>query len=100
MGGAARGARASRSPARPRSKSAKAYLAGVEITLAEGWKTYWRTPGDAGVPPLFDWTGSTNVAAIKVRYPAPIATAQSRLPRPSATRIRVIFPVEVTPQRC
>ena len=80
----------------PAVKSAKSYLAGVEITLAEGWKTYWRTPGDAGVPPLFDWTGSTNVAAIKVRYPAP-----HRMQEPGAETIgyksAVIFPVEVVP---
>ena len=41
-------------------------LAGVEITMAEGWKTYWRNPGEAGVPPNFDWSGSTNTASIKV----------------------------------
>ena len=78
----------------PAVKSAKTYLAGVEITLAEGWKTYWRTPGDAGVPPLFDWAGSTNVAAIEVRYPAP-----HRMQEPGAETIgyksAVIFPVEV-----
>jgi DsbC/DsbD-like thiol-disulfide interchange protein len=77
-------------------KSTKAYLAGVEITLAEGWKTYWRTPGDAGVPPVFDWTGSTNLAAVKVRYPAP-----QRMQEPGAETIgyksAVIFPVEVVP---
>ena len=29
-----------------------AYLrAGVEIRLDRGWKTYWRDPGDSGVPP-------------------------------------------------
>jgi len=81
----------------PADKSARSYLAGVEITLAEGWKTYWRTPGDAGVPPSFDWTGSTNVAKIEVRYPAP-----SRLDEPAALTIgyknSVIFPVEVTPR--
>ena len=49
-------------PARS-AKAAKSYLAGVEITLADGWKTYWRMPGDAGVPPNFDWAGSTNVAS-------------------------------------
>ena len=80
----------------PTVKSAKSYLAGVEITLAEGWKTYWRTPGDAGVPPLFDWAGSTNVAALKVRYPAP-----HRMQEPGAETIgytsAVIFPVEVVP---
>ena len=80
----------------PAVKPAKSYLAGVEITLAEGWKTYWRTPGDAGVPPLFDWKGSTNVAAIKVRHPAP-----HRMQEPGAETIgyksAVIFPVEVVP---
>jgi len=81
----------------PEVKGAKAYLAGVEITLAEGWKTYWRMPGDAGVPPTFDWGGSTNVGALDVLYPAPV-----RLPEPGAESIgykrSVIFPVEVVPQ--
>ncbi len=47
-------------------------VAGVELQLPEGWKTYWRTPGDAGgVPPAFDWTGSTNLESAEVLYPAP-----------------------------
>jgi DsbC/DsbD-like thiol-disulfide interchange protein len=47
-------------------------MALVEITLADGWKTYWRFPGDAGgVPPTFDWARSDNVASAKVLYPAP-----------------------------
>jgi DsbC/DsbD-like thiol-disulfide interchange protein len=76
---------------------AKSYLAGVEIAMAEGWKTYWRTPGDAGVPPSFEWEGSTNVASIEVRYPAPV-----RLVEPGAETLgykgAVIFPVEVMPK--
>src|SRR5215831_19456743 len=47
----------------PAVRGATSYLAGVEIALDEGWKTYWRMPGDAGVPPNFDWSGSSNVAA-------------------------------------
>ena len=47
-------------------------VAGVEIALDEGWKTYWRFPGDAGgVPPSFDWARSDNVASVTVLYPAP-----------------------------
>lgn len=47
-------------------------IAGVELVLPEGWKTYWRTPGDAGgVPPAFDWSGSDNLANAQVLYPAP-----------------------------
>ncbi|MDJ1157864.1 protein-disulfide reductase DsbD family protein [Chelatococcus sp. SYSU_G07232] len=48
-----------------------AYRAGVAIALEPGFKTYWRNPGDSGVPPTFDWTGSDNVASVTVRYPAP-----------------------------
>jgi DsbC/DsbD-like thiol-disulfide interchange protein len=47
-------------------------VAAVEIAMAEGWKTYWRFPGDAGgVPPMFDFAKSENVAAVKVLFPVP-----------------------------
>ena len=47
-------------------------MAGIELQLPEGWKTYWRTPGDAGgVPPSFDWAGSENLESAEVLYPAP-----------------------------
>jgi len=47
-------------------------LAGVEIAMSKGWKTYWRTPGDAGgVPPSFDWSQSENLATASVLFPAP-----------------------------
>jgi DsbC/DsbD-like thiol-disulfide interchange protein len=45
--------------------------AGIEIRLAPGWKTYWRYPGDSGVPPRFDFAGSTNVQQATVRWPTP-----------------------------
>lgn len=50
---------------------------GVERTAAlvmkvkPGWKTYWRQPGEAGVPPQFDWSGSENLASLEVGWPAP-----------------------------
>jgi DsbC/DsbD-like thiol-disulfide interchange protein len=43
----------------------------LEITLEPGYKTYWRTPGDSGVPPSFDWSKSDNLASVTVRWPAP-----------------------------
>lgn len=44
----------------------------VEIELEDGWKTYWRNPGDAGgLPPVFEWQGSDNLAEARVYYPAP-----------------------------
>ncbi len=45
--------------------------AGVEIVLPAGSETYWRTPGDAGVAPVVDLAGSTNIGAVRVRYPVP-----------------------------
>jgi len=44
---------------------------GLEFQMKEGWKIYWRSPGDAGFPPKPDWTGSTNVASVDMQWPAP-----------------------------
>lgn len=44
---------------------------GVEIVMSPGYKTYWRSPGQFGVPPAFDWTGSTNIGGLDVRWPVP-----------------------------
>ena len=45
--------------------------AGIELRLAAGWKTYWRYPGDSGVPPVFDFSKSENLKSVEVRWPAP-----------------------------
>jgi suppressor for copper-sensitivity B len=45
--------------------------AALEIQLAPGWKTYWRTPGDAGIPPVLDFTASKNVGKVDVAFPPP-----------------------------
>lgn len=44
---------------------------GLQIKLAPGWKTYWRSPGDAGIPPRLDWSGSTNLKTAKISWPLP-----------------------------
>ena len=73
------------------------WVAGVQIRLAPGWKTYWRNPGDSGVPPEFNWSGSVNVKEAEVMYPAPIRFSDG-----AGTAIgytgEVIFPVRVTPK--
>jgi DsbC/DsbD-like thiol-disulfide interchange protein len=71
--------------------------AGIEIRLGRGWHTYWRYPGDAGVPPRFDFAGSQNVKAVEVLWPAP-----RRLPEAGLDTIGydrdLILPLRVTPQ--
>jgi suppressor for copper-sensitivity B len=44
---------------------------GIEIELEPGWKTYWRHPGEAGLPPEIDFSGSTNLAGATIDFPAP-----------------------------
>ena len=46
-------------------------LAGFEIALAPGAITYWRDPGDAGLPPTLDFSASDNVASVEPEFPAP-----------------------------
>lgn len=45
----------------------------LHMTLDPGWKTYWRVPGDSGLAPMFDWSGSNNVRAIEILWPTPVA---------------------------
>ena len=52
-------------------RGARILRAGIEFKLGAGWKMYWRHPGDAGVPPRFDFAGSKNVKEIAVLWPAP-----------------------------
>jgi DsbC/DsbD-like thiol-disulfide interchange protein len=47
------------------------FHAGVEIKLAPGAITYWRNPGDAGVPPTFSFDGSENLKNAQPLFPAP-----------------------------
>ena len=53
------------------SRSGTVLLGGIAIQLQPGWHTYWRTPGDSGVPPRFDFSKSDNVEAVTVLWPAP-----------------------------
>ncbi len=47
------------------------YHAGLEFSLDPGWHTYWRFPGEAGIPPQTDFSASSNVGAIEMKFPAP-----------------------------
>jgi DsbC/DsbD-like thiol-disulfide interchange protein len=54
-----------------RTADAAFVRAGIEIKLDPGWRTYWRDPGDSGMPPTLDFSGSDNVKAVTVLWPAP-----------------------------
>jgi DsbC/DsbD-like thiol-disulfide interchange protein len=47
------------------------HMAGIVLRLNPGFKTYWRHPGDSGVPPVFRFDGSQNLSEAAVHFPAP-----------------------------
>src|SRR5947199_8111675 len=53
------------------SRSGAVLLGGIAFQLEPGWKTYWRNPGDSGVPPRFDCSKSENIEAVTILWPAP-----------------------------
>lgn len=72
------------------------HIAGLRVTLLPEWKTYWRAPGDAGIPPDFDWSGSENWSDVSVHWPVPIVFETNGM-----TTIgyggEVILPMKITP---
>ena len=69
--------------------------AGLQIRLARGWHAYWRTPGDAGVPPSIDWKGSENIAAAEIAWPAPTRLVVSGLQN-AVYYDQVVLPIALT----
>jgi len=69
--------------------------AGIEIKMRPGWHTYWRYPGDSGVPPRFDFSGSENLKSAKVLYPAPSLHSDEG-GQSLGYEGNVIFPIAVT----
>jgi DsbC/DsbD-like thiol-disulfide interchange protein len=68
--------------------------AGLEIKMDPGVKTYWRMPGDSGLPPIFDWSSSENLSEATIRWPLP-----ERIADPAGTVLgyheRVVFPIQI-----
>src|SRR6516165_7551946 len=54
------------------SRSGAVLIGGIAFQLQPGWKTYWRNPGDSGVPPRFDFSKSDNIEAVTIMWPAPL----------------------------
>ncbi|MGB4909911.1 MAG: protein-disulfide reductase DsbD domain-containing protein [Tabrizicola sp.] len=73
------------------------HMAAVELELAPGWKTYWRSPGDAGIPPTFDWSGSENVKSVRLHWPAPEVFEANGM-QTIGYHERLVLPVEITPK--
>jgi len=73
-------------------------LAGFEIALAPGAITYWRDPGDAGVPPTLDFAASDNVASVELLFPAPKRIKEADGSEAFGYDASVVFPLRVKPR--
>src|SRR6478752_7046370 len=77
------------------SRSGTVLLGGVAIQLQPGWKTYWRTPGDSGVPPRFDFSKSDNVEAVTVLWPAPMKFDDGAGGQSFGYKTQVVLPLRI-----
>ncbi|MHA6324880.1 protein-disulfide reductase DsbD domain-containing protein [Roseivivax sp. CAU 1753] len=73
------------------------HVAALHLTLAPGWKTYWRAPGDAGIPPEFGWRGSGNLAGVSIIWPRPDVFDQGGMRSIGYTN-EVVLPLLVRPK--
>lgn len=73
-------------------------VAALRLTLAPGWKTYWRSPGDAGIPPAFDWSRARNLNHVAITWPTPSVYEQYGM-RSIGYSGQVVIPMHVTPSR-
>ena len=46
-------------------------MLGLEIDMPATTKTYWRVPGDTGLPTKLDWTGSVGITGGQIHWPYP-----------------------------
>jgi len=73
------------------------HYAGIKINLAPGWKTYWRAPGDGGIPTHVSWEGSSNLKNAQIHWPRPGVFRTSGM-RSVGYDESVVLPVNVAPE--
>ena len=70
---------------------------GLEFQMNEGWHIYWRTPGEAGLPPELDHGPSLNVAETAFSWPVPTRDVTYGI-ETFVYKDRVVLPLEVSLQ--
>ncbi len=73
------------------------HVAALRIQLADGWKTYWRAPGEAGIPPGFDWRGSRNLQSVAFHWPVPVVFDTSGM-QTIGYHDQLILPIQLFPK--
>ena len=74
------------------------HIAALHVSLAPGWKTYWRAPGDAGIPPEIDLRGARNVAGVQPQWPTPVVFWQNGM-RSVGYKGELVLPLRIAVDR-
>lgn len=74
------------------------HMAALRIRLADGWKTYWRAPGDGGIPPSFDLRRSKNIQSVRFLWPVPDVFVENGV-RTIGYKHELVLPMAITPKR-
>jgi DsbC/DsbD-like thiol-disulfide interchange protein len=77
------------------SRSGQVVLGGLAFALQPGWKTYWRTPGDSGLPPRIDFSKSENVEAVTILWPAPMSFEDGAGGYSFGYKTQVVLPLRI-----
>ncbi|WP_283427093.1 protein-disulfide reductase DsbD domain-containing protein [Shimia sagamensis] len=73
------------------------HMAAVKVTMNPGWKTYWRAPGDAGIPPQITWNGSRNMESVALEWPTPEVFNQNGM-RSIGYTDALVLPIKISPK--
>ncbi|PIV74258.1 MAG: hypothetical protein COW55_09860 [Rhodobacteraceae bacterium CG17_big_fil_post_rev_8_21_14_2_50_65_11] len=71
------------------------HVAGLLIRLAPGWKTYWRAPGEGGIPPHLQLRDRRGLLGVEMHWPVPEVFNANGL-RSVGYRSDVVLPLELT----
>lgn len=71
--------------------------AALHVRLDQGWHTYWRTPGDSGLPPEINWEGSENLKSVEISWPFPKRFDEQGF-QTFGYQGEVLFPLRVEPE--
>ncbi len=74
------------------------HMAALRVTLDEGWKTYWRAPGEGGIPPEIDWSRSVNVDGVTFHWPVPEVISRGDMTT-IGYKHELVLPLELSPTR-
>ena len=73
------------------------HVAALRVRLAPGWKTYWRAPGEGGIPPRFSWAGSRNIKSVGFHWPVPEVFDQNGM-QSIGYKHELILPILIAPR--